>query len=169
MPDEGSVQALLAQTPWGKALSAEDLPRIAAIAAIQRLEPQALLFPEHGHSDQLYLVVRGLIALDMTLPRIGKTRVLTVGPGEFVGWSAIVGSGTMTTSATVIEPSILIAIPGSELQSLCESDHDVGYAVMQQLAVGLSRRLHATRLQLLDLFAETQPVPGLKFQPRSAP
>ena len=40
---------------------------------------------------------------------------------------------------------------------LCAANHEFGFHLMQRLASSLSKRLVATRLQLLDLFAETPP------------
>ena len=56
-----------------------------------------------------------------------------------------------------------VALPGDQLRQLCEAEHEVGYHIMRQLASALSRRLLATRLQLLDLFGEH--VPALEFTP----
>ncbi len=42
--------------------------------------------------------------------------------------------------------------------ALCQRDHEVGYHVMRQTVCAMQRRLVATRLQLLDLFAETTPI-----------
>lgn len=66
----------------------------------------------------------------------------------------------MTASGIALEESELIEFSGAELLRLCDADHDLGYLLMRRLAESLSKRLLATRLQLLDLF-ETQspPVP----------
>ncbi|TXT27172.1 MAG: hypothetical protein FD138_2777 [Planctomycetota bacterium] len=45
-------------------------------------------------------------------------------------------------------------LPGHQLQQLCQSDAEVGFHLMWQVASALSQRLVATRLQLLDLFAK---------------
>ncbi len=49
---------------------------------------------------------------------------------------------------------LAVAISGLELRQLCNTDFEVGYHVMGQVASALSQRLLATRLQLLDLFAK---------------
>lgn len=153
-----ALLAMLAGTPIGRELSAEDLPKVAAISSVLATVPGTVLFQEGDHSERLYVVIEGLVGLEMCLPRQGCVRILTVGPGEFVGWSAIVGSGHMTTRATVIEPTTLVVLPGNRLRRLCDADHDIGYAVMRQIASAVSQRLLATRLQMLDVFGETQSV-----------
>jgi CRP-like cAMP-binding protein len=59
----------------------------------------------------------------------------------------------MTATATALEPVRTVAFDGEKLRSLCDQQPDIGYHLMNQLAVALSRRLLATRLQLLDVFA----------------
>ena len=154
-----ALLTLLAKTPFGRGLSPGDLAKVADIASVEQAESSTLLFQEGSACDYLYIVTSGLVGLDMCMPRRGCMRILTVGEGDFVGWSPLVGDGRMTTRATVVESVTLIKFEGDRLRALCEADHDIGYSVMTQVAVGLSRRLLATRLQMLDVFGETQPVP----------
>jgi CRP/FNR family cyclic AMP-dependent transcriptional regulator len=133
------------------------LAKMAPLTSVEAHSAGSVLFRESERFDRLLIVVKGLVALDMRVPRRGPIRVLTVGPGDVLAWSAVLGDQTMTASATAVEPAELISIQASSLRDLCVADHEVGYAIMTRLAGALSRRLLATRLQLLDLFAESQP------------
>ena len=128
------------------------LADLAATAILQRFPAGEVLFREGSHSEVLYLVARGRVALDMHVPGRGEVRVLSLGAGDMLGWSALLGQSQMTTSAQVLEDSELIAISGRKLLSLCDRNPEAGYRIMRQMAVALSKRLSATRLQLLDLF-----------------
>lgn len=64
----------------------------------------------------------------------------------------------MTSTAVALQPVKTIAFDGDALRQLCERNHEIGYYVMRQLETALSHRLVATRLQLLDLFADQVPV-----------
>jgi len=140
-----------------KELSRKDLEKVAAIATVEERHVGTILFREGAISDRLYVILGGSVALDMHVPRRGQVRILTIGPGVILGWSALLTDQQMTAMATVVEDVKFVSIPGQGLQALCEADKDVGYAVMRRMAVALARRLLATRLQLLDLFMETQP------------
>lgn len=133
------------------------LHKLAHLAVEQHYASGTVLFQENAHSRTFYLVMEGAVALDIRIPRRGPVRVLTVGPGEILAWSAILGDGTMTTSAITTAPTRVIAWPAEQLLGLCQSDHEIGFVVMQRIAQSLSRRLTATRLQLLDMFSETEP------------
>jgi CRP/FNR family transcriptional regulator, cyclic AMP receptor protein len=100
----------------------------------------------------MYFVVDGSLRLEMTTTQFGRQTILTVGSGDLLAWSAILGDGTMTSTAVVNERSQLIAIVASDLKSELERDTAFGYEVMKVIAKSLSIRLLATRLQLLDLY-----------------
>jgi CRP/FNR family cyclic AMP-dependent transcriptional regulator len=153
-----NILKLLSATPFLRELCPGDQEKVAAIAASRQVPASTVLYQEGDVCERLYLVSSGLVALDMCMPRQGCTRILTIGPGEIIGWSALFADATMAVRASALQDSTLIALPAAELRQLCDDDHDIGYAIMQKVSVALSRRLLATRLQMLDMFGETQPV-----------
>ena len=162
--------AWLRGTEFLKALSSEDLHKLAALCSRQTLPAGAVLFEQGEVRHTVYVLSEGLVALEVCLPRRGCIRIQTLGPGDLLGWSALLADGCMTARALTLEPTTLLAFEAEPLKRLCEEDHDVGYAVMRQTAVALSRRLLAARLQLLDMFRETEPVPAstsFQQQPRT--
>jgi CRP-like cAMP-binding protein len=119
-----------------------------------------LLFREGAQNDQLMIIAVGRVALDMQVPGRGEVRIMSLGPGDVVAWSALLGGGRMTTSAVALEDTQVVAIRAVDALALCQSDPAFGYHLMRTLALALANRLVATRLQLLDLFADTAaPVP----------
>jgi CRP/FNR family transcriptional regulator, cyclic AMP receptor protein len=134
------------------------LAKLSPMAAVESAAANRVLFTEGALCDRIYFVVDGLIALDMYVPRRDPTRILTVGPGEVLAWSALLSDQRMTATATVLEDSQLIALAAGPLRELCDADHEIGSVLMRAMALALSRRLLATRLQLLDLFAEAQAI-----------
>lgn len=145
---------LLQKAHFASQLPTAVLERLAAIARVVEWNEDALVFREGEHQDDLYVISSGHIALEMNVPGRGLTRILTVRSGELLAWSALLGDSRMTATAVVTEPTQAIAISGSSLRTLCQTDHEVGYHVMTRVASALSQRLLATRLQLLDLFAK---------------
>ena len=47
-----------------------------------------------------------------------------------------------------------IALDGRCLRDKCDANHEVGYQLMRRFAQILTRRLQATRIQLLDLYSD---------------
>lgn len=152
--------ALLYELTFTKGLPPRAMEALATMAELETVAEWAILFREEALCPDLFLVQSGFFTLDMHVPAKGRVTILTVGPGELLGWSALLGGGSMTATATAVEESRVIALPGDKLRMLCNVDHEFGYSLMRQMAIALSKRLLATRLQLLDLFAPAgqQPV-----------
>lgn len=145
--------ALLGEMSFAKGLPPRTLEALATMATLETVPGWGVLFREGSQCHDLFLVQSGFFALDMHVPARGHVTILTVGPGELLGWSALLGAGLMTATATAVEESRVITLPGDQLRMLCQVDHEFGNSLMRHLAVALSQRLLATRLQLLDLFA----------------
>lgn len=154
---ELSVRELLEESAFAQAIPEKAIGELAKIAQVQAFPAHTLLFREGDEHRWIYLICRGDVVLDMHVPRRGDVRILSLGSGDLLGWSPIVGDNVMTARATTQSPTTAITIPADELRRLCRADHEIGYHMMEQVAGAMSRRLLATRLQLLDLFAETTP------------
>jgi CRP-like cAMP-binding protein len=150
--EEPSLLAALQASAFAEGLAPNVLDQLAAAASWRHCPSGAVLFREGDQNRSFYIIQRGSVALEMCLPARGCQRLLTLGPGDIVAWSALLGQGAMTTSAIALEDTELMAISGPDLQQFCEADPVFGYHLMQRLCHALSQRLVATRLQLLDLF-----------------
>ena len=148
------LKFILEELRFSAAFPSDVIARIAANASLCRFSVGEFVFREGVDNHNLYLIRLGRVALEMSVPGRGPVRILTLGPGEMVGWSALLGQGRMTASAVVVEAAELVGSPAEKLQQECLSTGEFGYQLMRQMADALSRRLVATRLQLLDLFAD---------------
>lgn len=147
-----TLLAALQASPFAEGLAPGVLQQLASAAHWMHCPSGTILFREGDRNRSFYIVQQGSIALDMCLPARGCQRLLTAGPGDIVAWSALLGEGKMTATATAVEDAELIEFSGADLQRLCEEDPVFGYHLMRRLCQAVSRRLVATRLQLLDLF-----------------
>jgi len=162
------LKYILEGLQFSAAMPADVLEKLAAESTTQSLKPGEVLFREGSENKNLYFMRSGRLALEMIVPGRGAVRILTTGPGDMVGWSALLGRGTMTASAVALEPCELVVAPADKLSRLCQSHPDFGYHLMLHMAGALSKRLVATRLQLLDLFA-VEPPPISPAQPQGQP
>lgn len=146
------------QTEFAGGIPSRLLPVLLHLAQPRRFSPGAVLFKEGDRSLDFHLILSGHVRLDMSVPIRGRIPLLTVGAGDVLAWSAVLAKGSMTTSAIALNPVWTAAFDGPQLQQICEEQPELGYHVMKQLASALSRRLLATRLQLLDLFGDHAPL-----------
>jgi CRP-like cAMP-binding protein len=156
--DPQTLAKVLGKLRFSEALPEPMLARVAALAELRGYPSDSLLFREGAHNDRLMVISLGRVALDMQVPGRGEVRIMSLAPGDMVAWSALLGAGRMTTSAVALEDTQVVAIRATDALALCESEPAFGYHLMRQVAVTLANRLVATRLQLLDLFADTAPI-----------
>jgi CRP/FNR family transcriptional regulator, cyclic AMP receptor protein len=149
----GDWQERLRDTIIGQYLERDPLARVSALAQPVELEVGDFLFREGEVQFQVFVMLEGQLDLVMQVPGRGCQRILTLGPGELVAWSSLLGEGVMSCSALCIRRAHLIAVDARTLQKWMDADHEFGFQFMRMMAHALSRRLTATRLQLLDLFA----------------
>lgn len=156
-PTDASLAEELCALQFASGWSDGVVTELAAISKCVEFTSGTMIFSQDAENRDLFLLSSGRVGLDMYIPGRGAVRILTLSRGELLAWSALIGGGHMTATATALEPVRAIAIDGARLLDLCDSRHDIGYPVMKRLAWALSHRLVATRLQLLDLYAHTTP------------
>ncbi len=146
------IQRRLGQLAFAADLPAAVVADLAQATLLQTFSAGEVIFAEGGERHVLYIIASGCVGLDMRVPGRGDVRVLTLGSGDILGWSAILGGGEMTATARAVENSEVVAIASHKLQAIFEQNPQVGYTLMHRIARALSQRLLATRLQMLDLF-----------------
>lgn len=154
MIEKPDIKLLLGGLGWTSELPESLVDELAAVSAVVEFPAGASLFREGDQNPFLYLIERGRVGLDMHVPSRGRVRILSLASGEMLAWSALLGEGVMTVSASALDDVRAVAASGEKLLELCSANHELGYQLMQRMAQALAQRLVGTRLQLLDLFAE---------------
>lgn len=107
---------------------------------------------EGDPADEIFLVRHGHVGLEISAPGRGSMIFQTAGPDEVIGLSWLVPPYRWTYDGRAIETTRAISINAQCLREKCEKDHDLGYEVMKRFTPVIVERLHATRLQILDLY-----------------
>ena len=109
-----------------------------------------VLFREGDELTCSFIVIAGTVALEVT-GRDRRPRLFqTIGPGELLGWSPLLGIGPMTASARALTDAEVVAIDALAVLTVCEEDSWFGYLFMRRMAAAIAARLSATRSRLLD-------------------
>lgn len=91
-------------------------------------------------ADYLYLIIDGKVQVTYK-PYDGTSITVThVEKDGVFGWSAVVGSGTYTSSVTAIEKLDTFRIHGKELRKLCVKHPDAGREILERIANVVSSR-----------------------------
>jgi CRP/FNR family cyclic AMP-dependent transcriptional regulator len=113
------------------------------------------LFHEGEAAEQFYFVRAGRVALEVAAPGRGAITFQTLSEGEIVGVSWLIPPYRWLFSAKALERVRAISMDANCLRQKCEADHDLGYEMMKRFMPILLERLHATRIQILDVYGNT--------------
>jgi CRP-like cAMP-binding protein len=145
---------ILGQNPWFKGLKPDHFEKLLAIADLSEWPEGKTIFAEGDQDPTLYLILEGRVSIEKYIPGRGRVTLLTLGPSEIFGWSAVVPViGTRTASARAIAPTRAVTFDTVALQRACDEDNELGYLVFRRLTNVIAGRLSATRLQLLDMYS----------------
>ena len=153
---QDELRKLFDELHFTASLSPATLDQLAAASVVQNFLAGAVLFRKGTKHQLRYVVVHGRVALDMHVLGRGDVRILSLGTGDVLAWSALLGDNRMTATAVALADTQVITASADKLRELCEADHEFGYHLMRGMAEALSKRLLATRLQLLDLFRDSE-------------
>jgi CRP/FNR family transcriptional regulator, cyclic AMP receptor protein len=110
------------------------------------------LFHADGPAHEFFLIRHGKVALEIDAPGHAAIIIETLGVGDFVGDSWLIPPYRWVFDARAVELTRAIGINAACLRGKCEADHDFGYEMMKLFLPALVKRLHATRLQVLDIY-----------------
>jgi CRP-like cAMP-binding protein len=138
-------------------MAPEHLEEIANIAQVRVFDEFDVVFREGEPAENMYLVMFGIVSLEICAPGAGCRQILTLGPGELLGWSSLLEQ-RYTARARTPQGARLLQINVPQLLAICDRDPQFGYELMRRTALALAKRLSATRMQLLNVYGEHLPV-----------
>ncbi len=147
-----SLPELLSEQPVFAGLSESDLVFLAGCCGLHHVPHGDVVFREGGPADRAFVVRSGRVVLELHEPGRGSFSVGTVEPGEVLGWSWLHAPYRWRTDALAVGDSSLFAFDAACLRQKLEADPRLGYAVVLRMAELATERLHATRVQLIDLY-----------------
>lgn len=147
-----TFEALRHVSPLLTGLSPESLRFLESIAIENRFETGDVVFEEDDPAETFYLVEEGRVALEVELPTRGLSVIETLGGGELLGVSWLFPPAHWNWRARALEPTRAIGFDAAAVRDRCGEDLHLALHVYQTVAAAAVRRLHATRLRLLDLY-----------------
>jgi CRP/FNR family cyclic AMP-dependent transcriptional regulator len=151
MPD---IEHVLKEHPFFAGLPPEQGKLIAGCARNRMFGAGQYLFHEGEPANEFFVIREGHVALEIVAPGQAPHVFATLGQGEIVGASWLVPPYRWTFDARAVELTRTVGIDAACLRGKCEADHDLGYAMMKRFLSVLVQRLHATRLQILDIYGK---------------
>jgi CRP-like cAMP-binding protein len=135
-----------------RGIDAAHLEQIASISELCEYDVQEILFHEGEAAEYVYFVVTGKIVLELCRSTIYQKILMSVGPGEMLGWSSFDEQRYYASTGVVAAPTQLIRIEGKRLRTICDKDLEFGYDFMHRIMRALAKRLTTTWNQLSNVY-----------------
>jgi CRP-like cAMP-binding protein len=152
MVDEALIRTLESME-FTHGLKARHLEKLASMAREVSFPEGTVIFREGDTGDEIYLVKEGQVALDLHVPGRGRVTLLTIGPGQILGWSALFPPQRKTATARAMTPVQAIAINATQLRGTCLTAPTMGCPLGWRVAEAIASRLNAAYLHMLDVYA----------------
>ena len=148
-----TLERFIAEHPFFAGLESYYTGLLVGCASNVRFEKGTSIFKEGGDANEFYLIRAGQVALELIEPHRRPIVISTLSEGEILGWSWLLPPYQWKFNAHALEETRAIALDGKCLRTKCEQNHDLGYELLKRVAQIMERRLEATSLQLLDVYA----------------
>jgi len=151
-----AIRKTLGESSLFSDLSDEQRDKIAQLSREMTFETGDVLFREGDPADNIYIVLQGRVAVEVGL--LGRQRrrcatIATARRGEFVGWSAAIGSAKYLASAYAVEKTAAVVVDRRALHSLFVDNPASGLRVMEKLIDLARSRLSRTTEILANMLS----------------
>jgi len=135
-------------------LSAPVSGRLAPLARPVDFEAGSIVLREGVDTPFLGAILSGRVALRLRVPELGdRITIVTIEPGDLIGWSAVVHPFRATVDAVATEATRVLAIDAAALRQLLATDSELASELLPLILESVSDRLGASWQQLLDMYA----------------
>jgi CRP-like cAMP-binding protein len=134
----------IAEHPFFRDLPPEHISLLADCAMRSHFEKDEQIFRSGDPANRFYLLQKGKVALE-SATHGAVTTLQHIGAGDVLGWSWLFRPYTWHFDARAFEPTDAIFLYGTRVRELCDSNHDLGYELMNRTANVLIDRLMAVR------------------------
>lgn len=141
-------------------LSPASVDRLLSMGRPMAFGRDAMVLHEGRATPYLGLLESGRIALRLRAPELGhRVSLMTIEPGELVGWSAIVPPYRATVDAVATEPTTVLAVDAAALRAELARNPELAQDLLPVVLRAVSERLSASWHQLLGAIpASPEPV-----------
>ncbi|WP_193164243.1 cyclic nucleotide-binding domain-containing protein [Microbulbifer hainanensis] len=148
---------LLREHPFFSGLDEDYLELLAGCGENRIYNTGDYIARENDPADHFFVIRDGQVAVESYLPNYGALCLQTLHKGDIFGWSWLFPPYLWTFDARAMNEVHVICLNGKCLREKCKTDPKMGYELMQRFARIITDRLHATRMQLMDVYSPQPP------------
>jgi len=139
-----SARGILAQARFFSGLDKAQLERVAALGQARTFQADTRIYTVGDAVDHFYVLADGMVRFTLGLSKRDTAAGDIIRRGDVFGWAALVeGHTKRIATAYCLTACEVVALDGTALTRLMESDARIGFGVMKKLAVLLTSELVA--------------------------
>ena len=146
------LEDILADVPVFEGLGDEARALLAGCARNVHFDAHERIFRDGADADVFYVIRQGSVAIESFVPTRGAVTIETIEAGDVLGWSWLFPPYRWHFDARALSIVRATVFDALCLRQKCESDAELGYALMGRFAQVLIERLQWTRFRLLDVY-----------------
>jgi CRP-like cAMP-binding protein len=147
-----TLEPLLSKHPFFEGLDPNHLKTLTGCASNVHFPSGQMIFKEGEEANEFFLIRKGRVAIEVYVEARGPVTIQTLDAGDILGWSWLVPPYFWRFDARAIDEVRALALDGKCLREKCETDPRLGFELLKRFALVITRRLEATRIQLLDVY-----------------
>jgi len=136
-------------------LPKDNLAKIVPCCREATFQRGAVIFKESDAENDLYVVLKGRVSIEMELPAelAERARLAIMQEGQVFGEMSFISGARRSATVQALDDVRLLIISAEGLSKVMEEDHRIGYVVMKHLAESLRQRLDDTNLMWRNICA----------------
>ena len=139
---------LLKQIEMFMGLSDEELIKVGQVCQEVSIPSGQTIIERNEPADCFYLIEEGTVEI-LTAGEQDPSVVVTLGNGQIFGEMALVDSGKRSASVRAATDAVVLKVDCNAFIDLCETDTQLGYRIMRNVASDLSFKLrHRNLIQI---------------------
>ena len=140
-------------------LTPTQLELVAALCQERRCKAGDIIFEENAASDELYIIAQGEIDIQVDPALVGgedtkssgAVTIATLRRGQNFGEVALVDQGLRSATARCAANNTqLLIVPRDKLILLCDTDPQLGFRLMRNLAADLALKIRSTDMRIRE-------------------
>lgn len=133
-------------------LSSEHIEFLESVATEFEFDPGSVIFADDDPAETFYVIASGKVALEVE-HATGSSVIETLGPRDLLGVSWLFPPARWNWTARAVGATRAVGFVAQRVRTRCEEDRVFALHIYQTVAGEAVRRLHATRIRLLDIYA----------------
>lgn len=143
---------LLKMHPFFKNFDPGHLGKLKQIASEINFNPGQYVFRDGEDANAFYLILRGIISLEVYVPNRGPVTLGRLDSGDVLGWSWLYPPHRWHFDARALEETHTVVLNGKILRQQIEEDHEFGFQMMKKISLVMEDRLQAARRKLMEVY-----------------